>query len=71
MFATDPANLQLRVRPLLRLAEELVREFPPQTSNRRKSTTSPILLKLLGEPEPNIKSEKQWVIRQMRRLRDV
>lgn len=30
MFATDPANLQPRVRPLLRRAAELVRKYPPE-----------------------------------------
>ena len=36
MFATDPANLQPRVRPLLRRAAELVRKFPPKNMEQEK-----------------------------------
>jgi hypothetical protein len=36
MFATDPANLQPRVRPLLRRAAELVRKFPPTGMEQEK-----------------------------------
>jgi hypothetical protein len=36
MLATDPANLQPRVRPLLRRAAELVRKFPPKDMEQDK-----------------------------------